>query len=76
MVGLLGLAHLWRRRIDTFSLVVAKRLEEVASGKRGIANGFGRIGMRLKGTIRTRTGESTPKADDVELGALEKEEKD
>jgi hypothetical protein len=76
MVGLLGLAHLWRRRIDTFSLVVAKRLEEVVSGKRGIANGFGGIGMRLKGTMRTRTGESTEKADDVELGALEKEGKD
>src|SRR5579859_1884660 len=55
MVLLLMLAHLWRRRVDGISLGVAKWLEQVASGKKEILQGFGlgRLRVRFRGTNGT-----------------------
>lgn len=77
MVLLVVLAHVWRKKVDGLSLWVSKWLEEVASGKRGILNCFRRIQLRFKfrGTNHG-SGNTARKAEDVEVGTLEKEGKD
>ena len=74
-VGLIYLAYVWRKRVDGFSLWMAKWLEEVASGRKAVLSegqGEGVQGGKKEGNGMVIEGMNG----DVELGLLVKEVKD
>jgi hypothetical protein len=74
-VGLIYLAHVWRRKVDGLSLVMAKWLEEVASGRKALLSrgqGEGVQAGNQEGNGVVIEGMNG----DVEMGVLEKEVKD